>query len=240
MFRCSRLQGMFLSYSHVNNSPLIVRVNQLVSSLPLPVCSVLLCSLPVYPGDEAGDGDPEYQGDHYHGPHHVVFEKLEEAAHADLVNKVPDPDNVLAGFLTEPLVAEPLKAGSPVWQNVHGSHSVAGTVEVPPAASLAGVCTAVTHAGLFSLRLTEWNAFPSPALPLLYTVSAVSHVLRLGTLRTHPGALRLLLAGGVVGSPALGVHRHVLTVVAAGGVLVAADGVLSQLTVLVTADVPVL
>ena len=240
MFRCAWLQGMFLGYSHVNNSPFIVRMNQLVRSLPLPVCCVLLGSLPVYPGDEAGDGDPEYQGDHYHGPHHIVFQKLEEAAHADLVNEVPDPDDVLTGFLTEPLVAESLKAGSSVWQNVDRSHGVAGTVEVPPAASLAGIRTAVTHTGLLALSLTEWNALPGPALALLYTVGAVSHVLRLGTLRTHPGALRLLLAGGVVGRPALGVHRHVLTVVAAGGVLVAADGVLSQLTVLVTADVPVL
>ena len=124
MFRCARLQGMFLSYSHVNNPPLVVRVNQFISPLPLPVCSILLGSLPVYPGDEAGDGDPEYQGDQYHGPHHVVFQELEEAAHADLVNKVPDPDNVLAGFLTEPLVAEPLEAGSPVWQNIDRSHSV--------------------------------------------------------------------------------------------------------------------
>ena len=78
MFWGAGLQGMFLSYSHVNNPPLIVRMNQLIGSLPLPVGSVLLGSLPVYPGDEAGDGDPEYQGDHYHGPHHVVFQKLEE------------------------------------------------------------------------------------------------------------------------------------------------------------------
>ena len=164
MFRCSRLQGMFLSYSHVNNSPLIVRVNQLVSSLPLPVCSVLLCSLPVYPGDEAGDGDPEYQGDHYHGSHHVVFEKLEEAAHADLVDEVPDPHDVLAGLLAHALVAEALEAGRAVREDVHRGHGVAGAVEVAPAqnrmwnvipeivslpaAPLAGVCGGVTHAGL--------------------------------------------------------------------------------------------
>ena len=108
MFWGAGLQGMFLSYSHVDYPPLIVRMNQLVCPLPLPVCSVLLGSFPVYPGDEARDRNPEYQGDHYHGSHHIVFQELEEAAHADLVNEIPDPDNVLTGFLTEPLVTESL------------------------------------------------------------------------------------------------------------------------------------
>ena len=52
---------------------------------PLPVRGVLLRPLPVDPGDEAGDGDPEDQGDHDHCAHHVVLEELEEAAHAYLV-----------------------------------------------------------------------------------------------------------------------------------------------------------
>ena len=53
-------------------------------------------------------------------------------------------------------------------------------------------------------------------------------------------ALCLLLAGGVVGGPALGVDGHVLAHVAARRVLVRADRVLPQLAVLVAARVPVL
>ena len=53
-------------------------------------------------------------------------------------------------------------------------------------------------------------------------------------------ALCLLLAGGVVGCPALGVDGHVLAHVAARTVLVATDRVLPQLAVLVTARVPIL
>ena len=185
MFRCAWLQGMFLGYSHVNNSPFIVRMNQLVRSLPLPVCCVLLGPLPVYPGDEAGDGDPEYQGDHYHGPHHVVFQELEEAAHADLVDEVPDADDVLTGLLAHALVAEALEARGPVRENIHGRHGVAGAVEVAAAAALAGVRAAVAHAALLALGLAEGDTLPRPALALLYAVGPVSHVLGLGAGCAH-------------------------------------------------------
>ena len=240
MLGSARLQGMFLGNSHVDDPPLVVRVDQLVRPLPLPVGGILLGPLPVHPGDEAGDWDPEYQGDHYHGPDHIVLQKLEEAAHADLVNEVPDPDNVLTSFLAESFVTEALEARCAVRQDVHRSHRVTGAVEVPPAAPFTGVSTTVTHTGLLALGLTERNTLPGPALALLYTVGAVSHVLGLGTLGADSSALGLLLAGGVVGGPALGIDRHVLAVVTAGRVLVAADGVFSELTVLVAADISVL
>ena len=108
------------------------------------------------------------------------------------------------------------------------------------ATSLAGISGAVTHAGLLPLGLTEWDTLASPALALLNTVGPVRHVLRLGTLRTDPGALRLLLTGGVVGGAALGIDRHVLAHVTTWRVLVTADGILSQLAVLITASISVL
>ena len=91
----------------------------------------------------------------------------------------------------------------------------------------------------YYLCFTEWYTLASTTLALLNTVGSISHVLRLGTLGADSGALRLLLTGGVVCSPALGVDCHVLTHVAAGRVLVAADGVLSQLAVLITARISV-
>ena len=164
MLGSGRVQTVLLRDPHVDDPPLVVGVDELVRPLPLPVRGVLLRPLPVDPGDEAGDGDPEDQGDHDHCAHHVVLEELEEAAHADLVDEVPDPHDVLAGLLAHALVAEALEAGRPVREDVHRGHGVAGAVEVAPAqnrmwnvipetvslpaAPLAGVCGGVTHAGL--------------------------------------------------------------------------------------------
>ena len=136
-------------------------------------------------------------------------------------------DSILTGLLTLALVTESLEARSSIRQNVHRSHRIAGAVQVPPAASLAGIRSCVTHAGLLPLGLAEGDTLARPALALLDAVCPVRHVLRLGTLRTDARALRLLLARGVVGGPALGLDRHVLAQVAARRVLVAADGVLS-------------
>ena len=133
------VQVVFLRDPHVDDPPLVVGVDELVRPLPLPVRSVLLRPFPVDPADEAGDGHPEDQRDYNHGSHHIVLEELEEAAHADLVYKVPDPHDVLTGLLTHPLVAEALEAGGAVGQDVHRSHGVAGAVEIAPAAPLARV-----------------------------------------------------------------------------------------------------
>ena len=61
MFRRGGVQGMFLCHSHVYDPPLVVRVDQLVRPLPLPVSGILLRPLPVHPGDETGDGNPEHE-----------------------------------------------------------------------------------------------------------------------------------------------------------------------------------
>ena len=122
------VQAVLLGHPHVDDPPLVVGVDELVRPLPLPVGGVLLCPLPVNPADEARDGHPEDQRDHDHSTHHIVLEELQEAAHADLVYKVPDPHDVLTGLLAHPLVAEALEAGGAVGQDVHGCHSVAGAV----------------------------------------------------------------------------------------------------------------
>ena len=185
MLRRARVQAVLLRHPHVNDPPLVVGMDQLVSPLPLPVRGVLLRPLAVYPADQAGDGDPEYQGDHDHRPHHVVLQELEEAAHADLVDEVPDADDVLTGLLAHALVAEALEARGPVRENIHGRHGVAGAVEVAAAAALAGVRAAVAHAALLALGLAEGDTLPRPALALLYAVGPVSHVLGLGAGCAH-------------------------------------------------------
>ena len=172
-----RVQVVFLWNPHVDDPPLVVGMDQLVRPLPLPVGSVLLRSLPVNPADEAGDGHPEDQRDHDHGAHHVVLEELQEAAHTDLVDKVPDPHDILTCLLAHPLVAEALEAGGAVGKDVHGRHGVAGAVQVASAAPLARVSRGVAHAALLPLCLTEGDALPRPALALLDAVGPVSHVL---------------------------------------------------------------
>lgn len=214
-------------------------MDQLVSPSPLPVSCVLLSSPPVHPAHQARDGDPEQKGDEDDRTDNIVLEELENRADADIIDEIPDSDNVLVCFLTMAFVTKSLEARGPVRKNVYRSHCITGTVQITTTATLAGVRTAVTHARLFSLGLTEGNAFSLLAFSFLNAVGSISHVIRLGAVSTHPCALGLLLAGGVVGCPALGVDRHVLAVVAAGGVLVAADAVVPQLAVLIAAGVPV-
>ena len=133
VLRGGGVQAVFLGHPHVDNSPLVVGVNELVRPLPFPVGSVLLRSFPVNPADEARDGDPEDQRDHDHSAHNIVLEELQEAAHTDLVYKVPDPHDVLTCLLAHPLVTEALEAWCAVRQDVHRSHGVAGAVKVAPA-----------------------------------------------------------------------------------------------------------
>ena len=130
---------MFLGNSHVDDASLVIGVNQFISSLPLPISSILLRSLTINPADQAGDGDPEDERDDDDSAHNIILEKLEEAADADLIKDLPDPDHVLAGLLTLTLVTEALEAWSSIRQNIHWSHSIARTVEIPPATSLTRV-----------------------------------------------------------------------------------------------------
>merc|ERR1712012_51789 len=95
---------MFLGNSHVDDASLVIGVNQFISSLPLPISSILLCSLAINPADQAGDGNPEDERDDDDSAHNIILEKLEEAADADLIKDLPDPDHVLAGLLTLTLV----------------------------------------------------------------------------------------------------------------------------------------
>ena len=131
------VRGVPLWDAHVDDPSLVVRMDQLVLPPPLPVGCVLFCSFPVHPAHQARDRDPEEQGHDDHRPHHIVLQELEHCADADVVDKVPDPDNVLIGFLALALVAEPLEARGAIRENVNWCHSVARAVEVPPATPLA-------------------------------------------------------------------------------------------------------
>ena len=216
-------------------------MNKFICSLPFPISCIILSPLPVNPTDKTGDGNPEDQGDNDDCSNNIVLEEFQESLNGEVIEDLPpDVDRVLACLLALSLVTESLEARSSIRKDVHWSHGIAGAVQVPPAASLAGVRPSVAHAGLLALGLAERDTLARPTLALLDAVCPVRHVLRLGTLRTHARALRLLLAGGVVGGPALGLDGHVLAHVAARRVLVAADGVLPQLAVLVTTSISVL
>ena len=239
----TRRRGAIVPLGHpqVNNPPLVTGMNQLVLAAPLPVGGRLVRPLPVHPADEAGQRHPEEQRHKDDRPDNVVLEKLEDGRQAYVLEDVDDADNMVGiGLLALAQVAEALEAGRPVGQDVHRGHGVAGAVKIPAAAALAGVRKVVAHAGLLALRLAEGNTLPVPTLALLNTVGLVRHVVGLGTVGGHPRAGRLLLTGGVVGRPTLGMHRHVLAVVAARRVLVGADAPLLQLAVLVAAGVAVL
>ena len=139
VFRSGGVKITPLWDSHVDNASLVIWMNEFISPLPLPVRSILLSSLSVNPRYQAGDGDPEDQGNNNDCAHNIVLEELEEAADADLINEVPDSDNVLTGLLAHALVAEALEAGCAVGQDVHGRHGVAGAVQVASAAPLTRV-----------------------------------------------------------------------------------------------------
>jgi len=211
--------------SHVNDSSLVVRMDQLVSPSPLPVSSVFFSSSSVYPANKTRDRDPEQEGDKDNRADNIVFEELENGADADVINEIPYSHNVLVCFLTMAFVTKSLEAGSPIRKNVYRCHSVTGTIKISSTASFTGIGTTITHTRLLALGLTEWNTFSLLALSLLNTVRPIRHAVRLGTVGAHSGTLSLLLAGGVVRCPTLGIYCHVLTQVAAGGVLITADAV---------------
>lgn len=239
MFRGHLLCRVAFWYSHVYDSTFVIGMNEFVSSSPFPVSCVLLRSSSVHPAHQTGDGDPEEEGDEDYCTHNIVLEKLENCTDADIVNEIPDSNNVLVSFLTMAFVTKSLEARCPVRKDVYRGHSITGTIQISSTTTLTSIGTAITHTGLFSLGFAEWNAFSLLTFSFLYTVGPVSHMVRFGAVSTHSGTLRLLLTGSVVCCPALGVDRHVLAVVAARGVLVAADAVVPQLAVLITAGVPV-
>ena len=228
------------AHPHVDDPPLVVGVDQLVLPSPFPVRGVLLRTFSIHPAHQAGDGDPEEQRHNDHRPDHVVLQELEHCADADVVDEVPDPDDVLVGLLTLALVAESLKARRSVRENINRRHSVARAVQIPPATTLASVRTVVAHAALLALSFAEWDTLALLALALLDAAGPVLHVVGLRALSGDSRALGVLLARGEVGRAALGVHLHVLAVVAARRVLVAADRVLSKAAVLVAAGVAIL
>lgn len=102
--------------------------------------------------------------------------------------------------------------------------------------------TGVAHAAGEALGLAVGDALALVALTALEAACPVLHGGRAGTLARGPGAPGLLLAGRILGIPALDPWRHERAVLAAGRVLVAAGGplLLAQLAVLVAAGVVVL
>ena len=131
------------------------------------------------------------------------------------------------GFLTHALVAKSLEAGRTIRQNILRLHGITRTVQITATATLTRVPNAITHTRLLALCLTERNTLAIPALALLNAVGVIRHVVGLGTVSRGARARGVLLAGGVVGTAALAVGSHVLAVVAARGVLVAADAALT-------------
>lgn len=171
------LGGVSFWYSHVYDPTLIVGMYEFVSSPPFPVSGVFLSSSSVHPAHKAGYWDPEQEGNEDDCANNIVLEKLENCTDADVIDEVPNSDNVLVSLFTMPFVTKSLKTWSSVWQNVNRCDSIARTVKVSPAASLTGICTAITHAGLFSLCFTKWNALSLLAFSFLNAVSSIRHVI---------------------------------------------------------------
>lgn len=170
------LGGISFWYSHVNDSTLIVGVYELVSSPPFPVSGVFFISSSVYPANKTGYRDPEQEGNEDDCANNIVLKKLENCTNADVIDEVPNSDNVLVSLFTMPFVTKPLKTWSAVWQNVNRCDSIARTVKVSSTASLTSICTAITHARLFSLSFTKWNALSHLAFSFLNAVCSIRHV----------------------------------------------------------------
>ena len=100
------LGGISFWYSHVNDSTLIVGVYELVSSPPFPVSGVFFISSSVYPANKTGYRDPEQEGNEDDCANNIVLKKLENCTNADVIDEVPNSDNVLVSLFTMPFVTK--------------------------------------------------------------------------------------------------------------------------------------
>lgn len=224
----------------VDDPPLISGMYQFILAPPLPVRRVLLRSLPVHPAHQAGQRNPEQERNEDDCANYVVLEKFEDSSDADVINEIPDSDNVLVGFLTLTFVAESLEAWSAIRQDVNGCFGDAGCVEISPAASLARILLIVTHAGLLTLSLAERNTFPISAFSLFHTARVIFHMLGFRTRGQCSCTDSVLLAGGEVRIPALGIHSHELAVDTTRGVLVTANLALPESAVFIATSIFIL
>ena len=165
---------------------LVSWVDELICTLPFPVSGILFSPSSVYPADYTRNRDPEKKGNKYDSSNNIVFEKFQEAANTDVINEVPDSDNILICLFTLAFIAKALKAWCSIRKNINRSHSIARAVEVSSTASFTGISTAITHTGLLPLGFTEGNTLALPAFPFLYAVCSICHVIRLGTGSAEP------------------------------------------------------
>lgn len=115
VLRCDLLRDVSPGHPDVYDPPLVSRMDQFILSPPLPVCCVLLGSLPVDPAHQARKGNPEQKRHKDDGANNVVLQELEDSPDANVINEIPDSDNVLIGFLTLAFVAESLEAWGAIW-----------------------------------------------------------------------------------------------------------------------------